>query len=198
MPAPERTSLEAILAAGAELLEADGPAGLTMQAVAARVGVRAPSLYKRVRNRRALIALVAASALDELEIRLREGRPGVGGDGGGEATEIEPLAELARLAHALRAFAHERPAAYRLVFALGEESGLEVERLRAASAPLIEVAAALAGPDRALDAARTLTAWATGFIGMELAGAFRLGGDVDRAFEFGIEHLGAAIAGEAS
>jgi hypothetical protein len=29
---------------------------------------------------------------------------------------------------------------------------------------------------------------------MELTGAFRLGGDVDRAYAFGIERLGAALA----
>ena len=39
MPTPDRTSLDAILLAARELLEADGPAGLTMAAVAARVGV---------------------------------------------------------------------------------------------------------------------------------------------------------------
>jgi hypothetical protein len=47
----------------------------------------------------------------------------------------------------------------------------------------------LVGRDAALDAARLITAWATGFIDMELSGAFRLGGDVDRAFEFGLERI---------
>jgi hypothetical protein len=42
------------------------------------------------------------------------------------------------------------------------------------------------GQERALDAARTLAAWLHGFASMELAGAFRLGGDVDAAFEFGV------------
>jgi hypothetical protein len=41
-----------------------------------------------------------------------------------------------------------------------------------------------------------VTAWANGFIGMELAGAFRLGGDVDRAFEYGIAHLVEAISAD--
>ena len=43
-------------------------------------------------------------------------------------------------------------------------------------------------------AARTVVAWANGFIAMELAGAFQLGGDVDRAFDYGIDHIVAAIA----
>jgi hypothetical protein len=61
-------------------------------------------------------------------------------------------------------------------------------------APVLRVAAELAGPEHALEAARTVTAWANGFISMELAGAFNLGGDVDRAFEFGISCLTGALA----
>ena len=37
------------------------------------------------------------------------------------------------------------------------------------------------------------TAWANGFISMELAGAFNLGGDLDEAFAFGIDRLTAAL-----
>ena len=54
MPTPERTSYAEIVAAGRDILEESGPTGLTMQSVAQRVGVRAPSLYKRVRDRDAL------------------------------------------------------------------------------------------------------------------------------------------------
>ncbi|MFE6963525.1 TetR/AcrR family transcriptional regulator [Agromyces sp. NPDC057679] len=203
MPTPERTSLDAILAAGREILESDGLGGLTMQAVADRVGVKAPSLYKRVRNRGELVRSIAASTVAELGARLdapgeagEPGEPGEpGGPGAGPAGERDAaIADVARLARVLRTFAHERPAAYRLVFASGDDSGLEVEVLREASAPLLVAAAELAGPDHALDAARTLTAWVTGFISMELAGAFRLGGDVDRAFEFGVERISAALA----
>ncbi|MEF3404193.1 TetR/AcrR family transcriptional regulator [Agromyces sp. CCNWLW203] len=208
MPTPERTSLDAIVEAGRALLEAEGLSGLTMQAVADRVGVRAPSLYKRVRNRGDLVRLIAASSLAELGRRLDvESDPASGGTAGRDATHAPgetdaaaatdargaEIAEIARLASVVRRFAHEQPAAYRLVFASGDESGLDVETLREASAPLLAVAARIAGPEHALDAARTLTAWVTGFVSMELSGAFRLGGDVDRAFEFGVERLAAAL-----
>ena len=57
MPTPDRTSLDAIVGAASDLLEQTGLAGVTMQAVALRVGVRAPSLYKRVPSRERLIQL---------------------------------------------------------------------------------------------------------------------------------------------
>jgi len=70
MPTPDRTALDAIVLAARDLLEKDGLAGLTMQAVAHRVGVRAPSLYKRVQSRDELLKLVAEASLTELAGRL--------------------------------------------------------------------------------------------------------------------------------
>src|ERR1700712_5027794 len=70
MPTPDKTSLEAIVSAARDLLETESFASLTMQAVAQRVGVRAPSLYKRVEGRDHLVRLVAEATLTELASRL--------------------------------------------------------------------------------------------------------------------------------
>ena len=51
MPTPSRTSTAEIVTAGPRILEAEGLDGPTMQRVAAAVGVRAPSRYKRVSGR---------------------------------------------------------------------------------------------------------------------------------------------------
>lgn len=168
MPTPDRTSLAEIVDVARDLIEAGGFARLTMQAVAEKVGVRPPSLYKRVRDRDALLLLVAEATVDDLAQRL------AASDG-----------TLAAVAHAYRGFAHERPEGFRLIFTVAGAA----DSLNRVSAPVLRLARELVGPDAALEAARLITAWATGFIDMELSGAFRLGGDLDRAFEFGLERI---------
>lgn len=173
MPTPNRTTNEEVVTAAQEVLEDGGLAGLTMQAVAARVGVRAPSLYKRFHDRDALISAVVVVTIDELADRLESASP-----------------DLRGLADAYRAFAHERPEAFRLVFTPYARE----DELRRSAAPVLRAAANLVGEEDALAAARLFTAWATGFLQMELAGAFRLGGDVDEAFSYGLERLRAGLS----
>jgi len=183
MPTPARTSLEQIVKAGRDIVETDGIDGLTMQSVAARVGVRAPSLYKRLRGRNELLRLVANDAAAELTRDLESAADGK-----------DARRDLASLASTFRRFAHANPGAYSLIFApLPDDARADAGWSVRASAPVIDTTERLAGTDHALEAARTVVAWANGFIAMELAGAFRLGGDVDRAFDYGIDRLGVAI-----
>ena len=172
MPAPGRTSLAEVVAAGCDLLEEAGPPGLTMQAVARRVGVRAPSLYKKVRDRDELLSLVAAHAAADAGARL-------------DSTD----GTMAGLVRAYRAFGHDRPEAFRLLLTARPDPGTP-QRI---SGPVLQAAEDLVGPERALEAARFATAWVTGFVSMELAGSFHLGGDLEEAFEYGLERLVAAL-----
>lgn len=172
MPTPDKTSIGAIVLAAREILEHSGLAGLTMQAVALRVGVRAPSLYKRVQSRDDLLQLVAEATLSDLAACL-DNAPGP-----------------PDLANEFRAFGHRHPAAFALVLTPG--AGVPVARAEysaAASARILQLAGRLAGTDHALQAARTLTAWAVGFISMELNGGFNLGGDVEAAWQFGVTRM---------
>ena len=181
VPTPTKTSLDAIVLAGRELLEAEGLAGLTMQAVAHHVGVRAPSLYKRVQNRDKLIQLVAEATLAELTFRLEE------------------ACDFLDLANRFRAFCRERPAAFQLVMTPGAGVPVAGEKFgAAASAPVLRMARELAGESHALEAARTMTAWVTGFISMELNGSFRLGGDTEEAWQFGTARIIKAITAGSS
>jgi len=151
-----------------------------MQAVALAVGVRAPSLYKRFPDREALLEAVAGSVAADLAERLVEA------DRGASAQ-----AALAGMARAYRAFAHAGPHAYALLFAAA--AGPSVAARAAAVTPVLARLTQLAGARQALPAARMLTAFLHGFVSMELAGAFRLGGDVDEAFEYGLATLLGAI-----
>lgn len=184
MPTPARTSTEEIVAAARAILETEGIDGLTMQRVAHAVGVRPPSLYKRLRDRGDLVRLVAEDVARQLA---REVDAAATGD--------DAARDLRAIAHAFRAFAHAHPNAYALIFApLPEESRVGPESLAAGTAALMRAAGELAGEDAYLEAARTVVAWAHGFVSMELAGAFRMGGSVDRAFAFGIDRITASLA----
>src|SRR4051812_36582788 len=188
MPARPRTSTDAILAAGEELLEARGVDAVTMQAIADRVGVRAPSLYKRFANRTALLAALADAGFAEQAATFRAVVRGT-----------DPAADVARLATAYRAFAHRRPQMYRLLFLeLGDAAEGATDPRRSAAQPLLELTERLVGKERSLDAARLLTAFVHGFVSMELGGAFRLGGNVDEAYRYGVDTLVAALGRDAA
>jgi AcrR family transcriptional regulator len=187
VPTPARTSIEAIVSAGRDVLERDGLDGLTMQRIADAVGIRAPSLYKRVRDRHDLIRLIVEDISAELA-RILDAAAVTG----------SPRRDLRALAMTFRAYAHAHPEAHALLFArLPEGARPDLELTTRGSETILRTARTLAGPEFGLEAARTVVAWVHGFVSMELAGAFRLGGDVDRAFSFGIDRLTIAIAAPA-
>jgi AcrR family transcriptional regulator len=184
VPTPARTSVTEIVAAGRVILEVEGSDALTMARVASDVGVRAPSLYKHVRSRGELIRLVANDVGDELASALDAA-----------ATTGDPRSDLRAIAETFRSWALAHPQAYMLLFGRSFDGPrMDLEVTARASATLLRTAEAMAGPYEALEAARTFVAWATGFVGMELAGAFQLGGDVDRAFAYGVDRLTGSIA----
>lgn len=183
MPTPSRTSLEAIVAAGRTALRDGGLDALTMQRVAELVGVRASSLYKHVPSRAGLVRLVAEDVYSDLGSRLHAA-----------ATTGDAANDLRALGRVLREFAHEDRHGFDLIFSpLPQDAAPDPASFETAAAPILRVATALVGSQQALPAARTVTAWAAGFLRMELAGDFHLGGDVAEAFDFGIRTLLAGI-----
>lgn len=185
MPTPSRTSPESIVATGRALLESRGLDGLTLTAVATEVGVKTPSLYKHVASRGDLIRRIAEDVVDDLAAALDSAPRG-----------DDARQDVISLSNTFRDFARKNPGGYGLIFgSLPEEMRPDTDRLLRSSAAVLRTAGALAGEDRKLEAARTLTAWAHGFVTMELAGAFRLGGDIDQAFSFGAQRLADALAG---
>jgi AcrR family transcriptional regulator len=179
MPTPSRTSLQEIIEAGRELIEAGGLEGLSMQKVASSVGVRAPSLYKHVQSRGELVRHIIEDVVNDLTRALENA-----------VTGEDDEQDLKALAKTFRSFATANPESYRLMFApIPDEWRPERSLLATASEPVLRATQAMVGSARALEGARLVTAWAHGFVSMELAGAFRLDGDLDDAFQFGIERL---------
>jgi AcrR family transcriptional regulator len=157
-----------IVDAARELLEADGPAGLSMRRVAERVGIRAPSIYKHLPDKEALeAALISAGFVEWAEVF----EAAVG--------ENEPLLALAT---AYRDNARRHPHLYRLM----TERPLARDRLW----PGVEDRAARPIADAVggdADAARALWAFAHGMTILELNERFPAGADLDAAWATGIE-----------
>ncbi len=150
-----------------------------MAAVAQATGVRAPSLYKRFADRRALVSRVRRDAYAELGLVLSAAAKG--------STD---RARLRAMATAYRKFAANHPRIYALLFSHDEISDVMTSDARVASVSSgLTILRRAVGPERALDAARTLTAFLHGHITMAQAGAFHLGGDVDGAFKYGLERV---------
>lgn len=183
MPAVAKTSDGAVVGAARKLVARDGHEALSMQAVAAAVAVKAPSLYKRFDGRDALLRAVQREAFDDLRAALDR-----------VPTSGPARARLAALAVAYRAFARKNPRLYAAMFAdvddLGEN---DLAARRAAALPLLTALGAVAPEAARLDVARALTAFLHGFVSMELSRSFRLGGDPQPAFARGFDALVAGL-----
>jgi AcrR family transcriptional regulator len=187
MPARARTSLDAIIRSARELLEEDGLDAVVMTAVAKRVGVRAPSLYKHVADRAALVRAVGDQVTSDLRAALDR-----------SMTTGDPEADLRSLAHAYRAFVHANPNGYGLLVGhVTPDLQPDAAAVADIGRPIVAAVARLVGEGgpAPLEAGRTFVAWAHGFVSMELAGTFRLGGDLDLAYASGIDLI---IAGARS
>ena len=147
-----------------------------MNDVAESVGIRAPSLYGRFKDRASLLGAIELHVCAELTRKLSK-----------LVIDRDPEATLMAQARAIRRFAKRSPNSYSLLFDIGSVRTEEGTSARAAAvAPLLPSLAALAGEDHAFAAARVLVPFVHGFISMELADQFRLGGGLNVAFENGV------------
>lgn len=184
----------AVIAEAARLADEVGWEHVTLAALAGRLGVRVPSLYKHVDGLDAVRRGVTILALDELgaalAVALTAARPGggtAGGSaGGGEAdATASPVVRLDALARAYRAFATTHPGRYAATVRAAPPG--DAEHAAASDAVVATVFGVLgeiglAGDD-AVDAARALRSALHGFVVLEAAGGFGLPRDVDRSFE---------------
>jgi AcrR family transcriptional regulator len=151
-----------------DLLEEEGPDGLSMRRLADRIGIRAPSIYKHLLDKRALEAAIISAGF-ELQADVFEHAL--------EETD-DPLGGLAR---AYRQFARAHPHLYRLM--------TERELQRDLLTPGVEDRAALTvyeAVGRDPDLARAAWAFAHGMAILELNRRFPPDADLEAAWERGI------------
>ncbi len=180
MPTPAKTSREELVSIARGLIDSGGAEALTVSAVAQEAGVRAPSLYKHFADRMALLKLVEIDVLHDLEASLRAGTKG-----------RTPRARLRSMAASYRRFALAQPRRYEVIYSRNAASDPELAAACLfAARPLFEELERAGVPQRRiLPLSRTLTAFLHGFASMEIVNAFRLGGDIDEAFEEGLETI---------
>ena len=177
MPTPAKTSPAALVDIALEMITAGGAEALTIAAVAQAAGVKGPSLYKHFADREALLTAVEIAVLHELEATLRR-----------ETKGQTPAQRLCSMAIVYRRFALEAPHRYGMIYRKdAPDNPALADALRFSVKPLFdELEAARIVPQRALPFARTLVAFLHGFVSMQIAHAFRLGGSVDEAFDEGL------------
>ncbi len=177
-----------VVAEAAELADEVGPAQLTLAGLAARLGVRQPSLYKHVASVDALQQLIAERAKTEFADVLGRAAIGLARDDA-----------LVAMAHAWRAWAREHPGRYQIgqrAPAPGEASHLAVaDRFVAAIAAVMAGYGLDGDDDDAIDAIRVFRSALHGFVSLEADGGFGMPFSVDRSFDRLVQALVLTISG---
>jgi AcrR family transcriptional regulator len=162
-----------VVAAAADLADAQGLDALTLAQVAARLGVRLPSLYNHVDGMAGVRRALALLAVRELAERLTSATIG----------RSEDQAVLA-LAQAYRAYVCAHPGRY--AASVRAPSGEDRDLIEASTRVVSIVLAVLApyglSDDDAIHAVRGLRSITHGFATIESAGGFGLALDRDESF----------------
>ncbi|RKS79945.1 AcrR family transcriptional regulator [Motilibacter peucedani] len=177
----------AVVAAGAELADEIGFAALTMGALAEKVGVRTPSLYKHVASQDDLNRRIAALAMDEAAVAVGAA---IQGRAGHDA--------LRAAARALRDFVRTHPGRYAATLSL-ELTGPDDPLAVAAARSLEPFTAVLRGydiaPSDTTHALRALRSIFHGFATIEAGGGFQWSTDTDESFEWLVDLVDRGLQG---
>jgi AcrR family transcriptional regulator len=167
-------SPDAVVSAALEVLDARGPEGLTLKAVADSAGVATPSLYKHVRGLPELRRLLTIRIIDDAAARMGTAVMGLAGQDALDAYLTEYRNHASRYPHR---------------HALLERASYDDDTYLVASERLVNVAYAvvrgfgLEGEDL-VHAVRTVRAAVTGFVSLELGVGYRAPTDTDASFRY--------------
>ncbi|WFE51608.1 TetR/AcrR family transcriptional regulator [Micromonospora sp. WMMD1155] len=164
---------QTVVREAARLADEVGYQQLTLAALAGRLGVALPSLYKHVRGADALAQKLSALATAELATALTTA---AAGRAGGDA--------LRAMADAYRDYAHRHPGRYPATQRVPDPT--DPEHVEAGERAVGAIFAVLRGygltGDDAVDATRALRSALHGFVALEAAGGFGLPRELDRSY----------------
>jgi AcrR family transcriptional regulator len=171
---------DAVVAAAAELVDAEGLHELTLARLAERLGVRPPSLYAHVGGVADLRTRLAVRGARELTAALQAAAAGRA-----RADALHAVAD------AYRAYAHAHPGTYA---AMQRAPGQGEPEAAAAAAALIDVlAAVLRGyqlhNDDSIHGVRMVRAALHGFVSLEREGGFAMPIDLEESYRRLVETL---------
>lgn len=174
MPHPAQVSYDAIVTAAETILEQEGVEALSLGRVADALGIKAPSLYRHVKDKNALLRAVNEATLRSLINHLLEN----------DDATLPTVERLTRLALAYRTFAHAHPRRYSFAFNTTQpDQRPDPAELLQLVLPLQAMTATLVGEPNALDALRGLLALMHGYISLELNQQLQRGGDLGATYE---------------
>ena len=176
----------AVVQAAVDLLDAEGPAALTLGRLAERLGVQTPSLYNHIGGLPDLLRRLALRNAQDLAACLGDAAIGRAGSDA-----------LIAIAEAYRGYIKQHPGLYMASLRASGAQATPDPELAAAEDRVVRVVLAvlasfgLGGAD-AVHAARGLRSVVHGFASLELAGGFGLPLDCDESFR---RLLGVLISG---
>lgn len=180
---------ERVVAEAEAMVDEVGLSRFSLAALAVRLGVQPPSLYKHIAGEDALQRAIGARAIGELANVMRDAAVGRSG-----ADAVRAIAT------AYRRWAHAHPGRYAVTLRAPDPSD---EDSVAASTRAVEVIRGalthygLVG-DAEIDAIRTLRSALHGFVSLEAVGGFGLPVDIDRSFDRLVDLLVVGLEGEAA
>ena len=175
MPYPSRVDHDQIIQAATHFIETEGVDALTLGKLAKALGIKAPSLYRHVANKEALLQGVNLLTLQRLMADLASA---------GKAAQTEPAQQLSSMLRAYRHFAHTYPGLYSLAMTTKPSEGRPNEDVLVQMVlPMQKLVAQISGETHSLTALRGLFALVHGFVMLELHEQLQRGGDLDETFE---------------
>ncbi|NQU29174.1 MAG: TetR/AcrR family transcriptional regulator [Anaerolineae bacterium] len=173
MPYPSLIDRDRIVETARELIETQGIDAVTLRVVADALGVKAPSLYRHVKHKNAMLLAVNEVTLRELIAVMMDA-----------VDSPAPLvARLVTVATAYRDYAHAHPVCYELAMSSNPEikpaQDVQVQMVL----PLQALFAQLTDGADSLAALRGAYAFLHGWVSLEINQQLRRGGDLGSHFE---------------